>query len=178
MNVPAKRRAFLAAFAKTGNITVAAQKARVDRTAHYVWLKDSEYRAQYEAAREHACDLMVEEARRRAVEGWDEPVIYQGELSYPKRWNQETQQEEPSDIPLAIRKFDSTLLMFLIKGARPDVYRDNWSGEIKHTGNIDVAHRIELTRLNDAALDQLEAMFRLPAPDGGGGSIDAEADEE
>ena len=165
-----KRKAFLAAFAKCGNVTLAAQKAKVTRQIHYIWMRDPTYREQYEAAREEACDLMVEEARRRAVEGWDEPVIYQGELSYPKRWNPETQQEEQSTIPLAIRKFDSTLLMFLIKGARPDVYRDNWSGEVKHVGNIDVTHRIELKRLNDEALDQLERMFRLGA--------DGETDEE
>ena len=60
------------------------------RGAHYHrWMLDPEYAAAFEEADLTASDLLIEEARRRAHDGWDEPVVYQGELQYEKVWNAE-----------------------------------------------------------------------------------------
>ena len=49
--------------------------------------------------------------------------------------------------------------MFLIKGARPEIYRDTWKGEIKHSGAISAGP--DLSNLTDAQLEQLNLMLQL-----------------
>jgi hypothetical protein len=156
----ANRKRFLKAFSECGNIGESARRAKVARSLHYVWLRDPEYKQAFEEAGEHATDILVEEARRRAHDGWEEPVIYQGELQY-----QLDKQGNLTQIPLAVRKYDSTLLMFLIKGRRPEMYRENFKGEIVHTADVRVNHQLSLKTLNDEQLEQLEAMFRLDSGD-------------
>ena len=170
---PVNRTRFLEAFAQSGILEEAARVAGVARQSHYVWLKDPEYQRRFAEANERAAERLEAELHRRLYEGTEETVVYQGEVCY--------QRDEAGNItnkPLIVRRKSDILLMFALKGAKPEKYRENVKADINHTGQLAVTHRIELTRLNDAALDQLEAMFRLPAPDGGGGSIDAEADEE
>lgn len=149
------RQKFLEVYSKIGNLTLAAKAAKVNRNTHYLWLADPEYRHAFEQAHEEAVDLLVEEARRRAHEGWDEPIVYQGSFCYPSP----KKGGKPSNKPLSIRKFDSTLLMFLIKGARPEIYRDTWKGEIKHSGAISAGP--DLSNLTDAQLEQLNLMLQL-----------------
>lgn len=125
-----KQAAFLAAYAKTGNITQAAKLAKVDRSDHYGWLKSEAYERKFADAHEEACELLEVEARRRAVEGVKKPVIYQGEICYQKVWNPETKEWHVRNTPLTIREYSDTLLIFLMKGAMPDKYRENIKTEI------------------------------------------------
>src|SRR5690606_23292709 len=75
----AKKRAFLAAYAETGNISRAAQMAEIDRSTHYIWMReDPAYVEAFAYADQQAGDRLEEEARRRAVEGVEEPVYHQG----------------------------------------------------------------------------------------------------
>lgn len=149
----AAQRKFLASYSVLGNLTLAAEAARVSRTSHYQWMDEEEYRAAFLEAQEHSIDLLVGEARRRGCEGWEEPVVYQGGLCYER-----TKDGKRSPKPLVIRKYDSNLLMFLIKQARPE-FRDTWKGEIKHSGAI--SRGPDLSRLTDEQLDQLEALAKL-----------------
>lgn len=106
--VPLLKKQFLAAFRKCGNITAAAEKAGLaDRRQHYRWLKsDPRYRAAFAEVEAEAVDALELEARRRAQIGWDEPV-YQGGKQVG-----------------SIRRYSDTLLIFLLKGARPEKYRE------------------------------------------------------
>jgi hypothetical protein len=106
--VPFLKKQFLAAFRKCGNITAAAEKAGLaDRRQHYRWLKsDARYAAAFAEAEEEAVDALELEARRRAQIGWDEPVYHGGK-------------------PVgSIRRYSDSLLMFLLKAARPEKYRE------------------------------------------------------
>ena len=69
-----KKRAFLAAYRETGNVRLACTAAQIGRSSHYRWLDDSDYAEQFEQAKKDAVDVLEAEARRRAVEGWEEPV--------------------------------------------------------------------------------------------------------
>lgn len=108
------KKAFLSAFAECGNVTEAAKLAGVDRTRHYDWLKDPAYAERFADAEAQAIDGLEKEARRRAIEGTDKPVFYRGGECG------------------VIREYSDTLLIFLLKGARPEKYRDN--SRIEHTG--------------------------------------------
>lgn len=128
-----KKRAFLSAYAQMANISRAATAAGVGRTTHHMWMaNDPRYAAAFAQAQEVAIDYMEAEAHRRAVEGVYEPVIYQGKLALDEDGN-----------PLVVRKYDSTLMIFLLKGARPDKYRERWhvTGEVDHKVEVDVSER-------------------------------------
>lgn len=100
----------LAALSETGNVSKAAQAAKVNRPSHYEWIKsDPAYADAVADAMDAAADKLEEEARRRAHDGFDEPVYYQGEVCG------------------TVRKYSDTLLIFLLKGARPDKYRERTS---------------------------------------------------
>lgn len=127
-----KQLAFLAAYALTGNISRAAQSAQIDRTNHYDWLGDPAYAQRFEEAKREAAELLEAEARRRAVEGIEEPVIYQGELCPEVATDPETGERRLTGKPLTVRKYSDTLLIFLLKGAMPDKYREN--AKVEHSG--------------------------------------------
>jgi len=104
----AKRAAFLAAYRETGNVRVACIAAQISRSSHYRWLEQSsDYAQEFEQAKKDAVDVLEAEARRRAVEGWEEPVgWYKGQAGG------------------TVRKYSDILLMFLLKGAAPEKYRE------------------------------------------------------
>jgi hypothetical protein len=144
---------FLAAFCETGNVAAAARAAGCARADHYRWLTGANYAAAFEEAREEAIEAMEFEARRRAVEGVAEPVVYQGQFTYEQARNPagellfdpETGKPVLSEIPLAVRKYSDVLLMFLLKGAKPETYRDNTKVEI--SGSVEmVIERLKAAR--------------------------------
>lgn len=107
LNTTAKKRAFLAAYAETCSIIRAAKAAEVDRGTHYEWLrKDPGYAVRFHIAKEQAADALEDEAIRRAHEGMDKPVTVAGEKTI-------------------IREYSDTLLIFMLKGMRPQKFRDN-----------------------------------------------------
>ena len=74
--------AFLNAFCLTGNITTAAEAAKIHRSTVYVWQEHDEAFAQaFRVADEMATDALEAEAWRRAVEGVvkETPVFHNGE---------------------------------------------------------------------------------------------------
>ena len=116
-----KKRAFLTALAHTGNVTKAADIADIARSAHYQWLEaDPVYAAAYEDAMEQAAERLEAEAKRRAVEGVEEPVFYQGKQCG------------------VIQRYSDALLMFLLKGAMPDKYKERTSTELTGAGGKDL----------------------------------------
>lgn len=112
-----KRTAFLAAFAQTGNITAAAKAAGCSASTHYeVWIKQKDYPPLFEQAQREARDLLEAEALRRATRGTDEPVWHKGKQCG------------------TVRKYSDTLLIFLLKGAWPEKYRETIDHD--HSGRV------------------------------------------
>lgn len=143
---------YLEALALTGNHGAACFACDIERTTPYALLKtDEDFRAEREAALDAAADLLVLEARRRAKDGVDEPVIWQGQLSgtWLDAAGQVVAPETPGAtmVPLTVKKYSDPLLMFLIKKERPE-YRDQAKVELtgagggpmemKHSGQLDV----------------------------------------
>ena len=106
---PKKARAFLEGLRSTGgNISKACQLAVIGRQTVYEWRSaDAEFAQRWDETLESAIESLEEEARRRAFEGTDEPVFYQGEVCG------------------AVRKYSDTLLIFLLKAHKPERYREN-----------------------------------------------------
>lgn len=67
---------------------------------------DETFRAAWNEACELGTELLEQEAQRRAYHGTLKPIYYKGELCGSER------------------KFSDTLMIFLLKGRKPEVYRD------------------------------------------------------
>lgn len=121
---------FLEHFSQTGNMTYTCRETKVSRRRVRKWLlsDDERFIAEYNEAAEQASELLEREIYRRAVEGWEEPVFFKGEQAWKRdpRTNALVLDAHGEPIPQAVRKFDSTLLIFLTKGAKPEKYRERF----------------------------------------------------
>ena len=104
---------FLAELAVDGNVSRSANAAGVDRSnAYQRRLKNPEFSRRWDDAIEAATDAIEAEARRRAVEGVEEPVYYKGQECG------------------RIRRYSDSLLLALLRAKRPQEYRDSGRVEI------------------------------------------------
>jgi hypothetical protein len=114
-----KKRAFLTSYAVAGNITLACEAAGIGRRTYYDWTEhDQEFSAALGLAREEAADRLEDAARQRAVAGVvkETPIYHDGHL-----------------IDTVVEtKYSDTLLIFLLKGVRPEKYRERL--DVQHTG--------------------------------------------
>jgi hypothetical protein len=77
---PHAREKFLAHLSKTANVTESAKVIGMSRQGVYdARDTDPSFRRAWDQAVEIATDTLEQEARRRALDGWDEPVFYRGE---------------------------------------------------------------------------------------------------
>ena len=136
-----KRRAFLAAMAQTGLITAAAHAAKVSINAHsQVWMKQPGYPELFAAAKEQAVEMMEAEALRRATIGSPEPVFHAGKQCG------------------TVTKKSDVLLIFLLKAARPEKYRDRMAHELSGPKG----GPIPFGTVTDAMRAQADAMLADP----------------
>lgn len=103
----AKRQMFLAGLRDSANVSASARASGVER---WKWYRlrhvDSGFADEWTKALEAGIDALEDEAMRRALEGGEEPVFYQGKIVG------------------SVRKYSDTLLMFMLKARRPERYRD------------------------------------------------------
>lgn len=139
-----KKTAFLAAYAEVGNVTRAAEIAEVDRSMHYYWMaNDPDYKDQFREAESQANDRLEQEARRRAVEGTQKPVFQGGKQVG------------------VVQEYSDTLLIFLMKGAMPDKYKERQTHELTGKDGGPIKTQVDLSGLT------LEELRALAQADGG-----------
>lgn len=108
---------FLAGLAEYGNVSKAAKKARVSRAVVYEERAgDQAFADAWETALKIGTDALEDEARRRAFEGVKriEGIYYFGKKVGTK----------------TIVEYSDTLLIFLLKAHKPELYRERM--ETKH----------------------------------------------
>ena len=100
--------AFLAELARTYSIRHAAQAAEIHRATAYRWRhEDADFARDWDAALDGCKDQLEQSLYQRAVEGVEEPVFYKGKQCG------------------SVRRYSDTAAIFLLKGARPEKYREN-----------------------------------------------------
>lgn len=114
----ANRETVIKALEQGHNFNKSAEIAGVSWRTVAEWrMIDPAFAKTSDEAYKRGTDRFRDEVRRRSIDGWDEPVFYQGQ-------------------PVGhIRKFSDTLLMFEMKRRDPE-YRDRAS--IEHSGGIDI----------------------------------------
>ena len=117
---PKRQQTFLDVLSETGNITEACKAIKVSRMSLYRFRKKNKKFAEaWEEAEYRGVDALIEEARRRAHDGVDEPHFYQDQIvGY-------------------VRKYSDTLLIFLIKAKRPE-YRDTYQMNMDGTLTVKI----------------------------------------
>lgn len=124
-----KEIAFLAALAATCNVSKACTAAGVGRMTVYEWRKEyPDFAERWDEAMRIGAEALEDEAKRRAFDGVDEPVFFQGVATD------------------TVRKYSDTLAIFLLKGAMPEKYREN--SKIELSGHLAV---------NDMSDDEIRA---------------------
>lgn len=133
---PVWQGAFLAALGDSGNVRGACERAKVGRSTVYDRRKtDDDFRAAWDDALQNAADVLEAEAMRRAVFGVQEPVFYKGKVVGH------------------VQRYSDVLLIFLLKGIRPEKYRDFY--KVEHTGRDGGPIQIDARQILASRLDAI-----------------------
>lgn len=143
---------FLSALRLTGNVRAASAAAGVTRSTAYGQREtDQAFRQAFDDAREEAADRLEQEAFRRAHDGTRRPIGVNGKTHF-------------------IREYSDTLLIFLLKAARPQRYRDNHRVEVDHRVEVSDAEikarrrQTEILEKDPEAVDLLIELSRKLYP--------------
>ncbi len=126
---------FLEQLAGCGIVTHACKKARIGRTWAYKRRReDEEFAKAWAEAEEIGINAMEDEAMRRAVQGVERPVFQNGRQVGK------------------LREYSDALMIFLLKGKRPEKYKERVANE--HTGAGGAPLQINLVRFSDGSSDK------------------------
>lgn len=154
--------AFLAALRELPVIAHACKAVDIERsTAYRAREADEGFAKAWDAAMEDGIDRAEQEAFRRGVVGFEEPVVDKGRLAYryeryeapdvngvvQEQWRM-CLDEHGQPIPLTVRKHSDALLGLVLKGRRKSVY----------------AERKELTGADGAALPAAQVIIATGVP--------------
>lgn len=123
---------FIASLRMYGVVAVAIRAAKINRTTLYDHRhKDANFAAKWADALEDAADALESEARRRAERGTLRPVFQRGEKVG------------------SVREYSDTLMLAMLKAARPEKFRDN--AKVEHVGANNGPIRTEVNHKFDHA---------------------------
>ena len=95
----------------------ACEAIDVARLTVYRWRDaDPEFARDWAHAKEVGLDALEDEGTRRAFEGYDKPIVHQGVVT------------------ATMKEYSDTLLIFLLKGGKPEKYRERQ--QVDHSGGV------------------------------------------
>lgn len=158
--------AFLAALRSLPVVARACEAVGIARrTAYDARDASEEFAAAWDDAMEHGVDLAEAEAFRRAVQGYEEPVVYQGHitprmapvfddltglpvmdgLTNTQKWAP-VLDHNGQPVPLTVRKHSDALLTVILKGRRKKVYAERTELTGADGGPVSVAETLMAAR--------------------------------
>lgn len=121
----AEQEKFLEAYSSGLSITASCKAAGVNRSAYYDWQEhDEAFSLRCQQAKQAGDDVLRDEIRRRAVEGWDEEVYQLGKYAG------------------TVRRYSDTLLIFQAKARMPE-YRDKVQVSATVQGSVSHDHTFQ-----------------------------------
>lgn len=157
---------FLQALCAVPVVSHACKAAGIDRTTAYAAREtDKAFGEAWDTAMEHGVDEAEAEAFRRAVLGYEEPVVYQGhiaplmapvfcdlsgmpvidELTGTQKWAP-VLDENGRPVPLTVRRHSDALLTTILKGRRKKVYAERTELTGADGGPVSVAETLMAAR--------------------------------
>lgn len=135
---------FLESFSVTANVRAACMLAGIDRTLIYYWQEhDEHFSLKFHMAVQEANDVIRAELFRRAVQGYEKPVVSMGKVVYGS-----------DGVPLTERVYSDQLLSLLAKARMPE-FRDKQQVDVHANTNAQ-----EMQAIHEAIAKALE-----PYPD-------------
>ena len=118
------REAFLSTLTAACNVTAACKAAGIGRQTAYQWRKEDEaFALAWAEALEEAVDALEKEAWRRAAEGVEKPIVYQGVVTG------------------TYREYSDRMMEILLKAHRPEKYIERLRTENLHAVSINIQGR-------------------------------------
>jgi len=115
------REKFLQALTSACNVTAACKAAGIGRQTAYQWREDDpNFALAWSGALEEAVDALEKEAWRRAHDGTDKPIVYQGVVTG------------------TYREYSDRLMEILLKAHRPEKYIERLRTENLHAVSITI----------------------------------------
>lgn len=112
---------FLEAFSQVGTILQACEVSKVGRTSVQRWLEgDKAFQLLFAEAQVMAGEVLIQEARRRAIEGVSEPVYQQGKLVG------------------AVQRYSDKLLERLLIGYHPTLFKERLALDVNQAGGLHI----------------------------------------
>ena len=144
-----KKRAHLLAYSETFNLLEAARLVPMSRTNHYMWLEsDPDYAAAFKEAGKVGADALEAALIRRAKTGVRRYKFHQGKpiwvdcsKEHPDAVNLGTDEEPHWCYHYYENDFSDTVGMFLLKGAKPEKYRERY--EVKNVDEEELDREID-----------------------------------
>lgn len=131
-----KKRAYLIAFAKCGQVGKAAKSAGIDRHTPKEWCEtDPDFELAYEDAKESYAEILEAEAVKRATKGV---------MRYKFDRRGEPLIDPRTGKPYVEREFSDTLLIFMLKGLKPKTYRENVKTELSGENGAPIETKTEI----------------------------------
>jgi hypothetical protein len=146
--------AFCAALAETANIGRACAAVGMGRTTAYEWREaDAEFAELWDRAMKIGVTALEDEAKRRAFEGVDKPIVHKGQFTYEYErdekgnlvFDEHTEEIDDKEVVIktprlklddhgrpkiaTVKEYSDTLAIVLLK-AHDDKYRDKTSMEL------------------------------------------------
>lgn len=129
------RQAFLDLLRRTGNVSGAARAVGLSRSrAYQLRQRDREFAAAWDDAEQEAVDLLEGEARRRAAEGVEQPLVSGGRLV-----------RDDDGRVVTVRRYNDRLLEFLLRAHRPDKFKTDSEGAGKNAKAITTMPPVTIT---------------------------------
>lgn len=139
---PRWAKAFLTSLAQGGNVRYACEHAEVARSLAYE-LRDEDptFAADWLTALDESADLLEQEARRRAEQGLRRLKFHNGatimvQAQGPGGELLVNVDGQPIMVPYVEHEYSDTLMIFLLKGIRPEKYRERT--DVRHSGKVDI----------------------------------------
>lgn len=170
---------FLQALALVPVVAHACKAAGIDRTTAYSARDHNEdFAKAWDDAMENGVDEAEAEAFRRAVQGFEEPVVYQGAVSYHVQRDAQGNPVMGADgrpvllvdakgnpVPITVRRHSDALLTVILKGRRKRIYAERT--ELTGAEGGPVATLDDATRSARVAQLLAAAQARKASDDGG-----------
>jgi transposase len=122
------RDAFLDTLRAGLTITEAAKAAGVLRRTVYRWRDaDEDFATEWDEAYDEGTDAFEAEARRRAVDGVQKPVVAMGKVA-----------KNDDGTVLMVTEYSDTLMLASLKRRRPEAWRERVDVNAKHSGGVTV----------------------------------------
>ena len=135
---------FCRAYAQRGIIREGTTAAGISRKTYQRWRREDEaFNEACNEAKQMAQDLLEGEAHRRAVDGFDRPVIYKGEVT-----------DTYTD-------YSDSLLGMLLKGNKPEKYKER----TEHSGSVGRPMTLEQEDKEQVVASILSMIKNKPDPD-------------